>query len=82
MLERIEESWSHRKLKPARGMSKDRAKILMGYVISRLDCQVRKSKTNSCRSGDPDIMEREQHLEGLSFRFIEVARVFISVRSC
>ena len=28
-----------------------------------------------------EIKEREQHLEGLSFRFIEVGRVFFSVRS-
>ena len=30
----------------------------------------------------PEIMERKLHLEGLSFKLIEVARVFISVKSC
>ena len=42
---------------------------------------VRSERVKQIGLGDPEIMEREQHLEGLTFRFIEVARVFISVRS-
>ena len=42
---------------------------------------VRSERVKRIGLGDPEIMEREQHLKGLSVRFIEVARVFISVRS-
>ena len=42
---------------------------------------VRSERVKRIGLGDSEIKEREQHLEGFSFRFIEVARVFISVRS-
>ena len=42
---------------------------------------VRSERVKRIGLRDPEIMEREEHLEGLSFRFIEVARVSISVRS-
>ena len=36
---------------------------------------VKSERVKQIALGDPEIMEREQHLEGLTFRFIEVARV-------
>ena len=85
VLEGIVESLSCRKLKPAEeevegGGSTDRGKYSCGSFY-KVKIDVRSEREKRTGLGDPVNMKREWHLQGLSFRFIEVARAFISVRN-
>ena len=61
-------------------MGNDRAKAFLWGSSCKVQI-VKSGRVKRIGLGDPEIMQREQHLEGLSFRFVEGAIVFVSVRS-